>query len=176
MARRKHCVYFGILSYIFLLSKRTIMKHFLSFTYQAGVNPKNILIIGSKNKAERLIYEFREHREYSLNIAAILDTDPERIGHIVAGMKVSGDVTHIKRKIRELKIDDVFFTIYPDTIHDIDILFRYMDVIGINYHLILDKIAQEKFPKSQIIKPVITNYSGISLLSYYAIKPKTLRL
>ena len=169
--KRSTIVYFGILSYIFLLSKRTIMKHFLSFTYQAGVNPKNILIIGSKNKAERLIYEFREHREYGIHVAAILDPDPMRMGKLVAGMRVSGDMELFKRQVRELKINDVFFTINPKDIQNIDVLFRYMDIIGINYHLILDKTSPEKFPTIQRIKPLVTNYYGISMLSYYALEP-----
>ena len=166
--KRSTIIYFGLLSYIFLLLKRGIMKHFLSFVSQEGFDPKNILIIGSHKRAGRLISTFREHREYGINVAAILDPDPKRVGQLVAGMRVSGDMTLFKREIRELKIDDVFFTLNPDDILNVDNLFKYIDIIGINYHLILDETVLEKFPKPQKVEPLITNYHGISMISYYS--------
>ena len=159
--KRSTIIYFGLLSYIFLLLKRGMMKHFLSFVRQEGFDPKNILIIGSHKRAGRLISTFREHREYGINVAAILDPDPKRVGQLVAGMRVSGNMTLFKREIRERKIDDVFFTLNPDDILNVDTLFRYIDLIGINYHLILDETVLEKFPKPHKIEPLITNYHGI---------------
>ena len=144
------------------------MRHFLSFVRQERFDSKNILIIGSHKRAERLISTFREHREYGLNVAAILDPDPKRVGHLVAGMRVSGDMTLFKRKIRELKIDDIFFTLNHDDIQNVDAILKYIDIIGINYHLILDETVVEKFPKPQRIEPLITNYHGISMISYYS--------
>ena len=144
------------------------MKHFLSFVRQKGFAPKNILIIGSHKRAGRLISTFREHREYGINVAAILDPDPKRVGQLVANMRVSGDMALFKREIRERKIDDVFFTLNPDDILNVDNLFKYIDIIGINYHLFLDDTVLEKFPEPQRIEPLITNYHGISMISYYS--------
>ena len=152
------------------------MKHLSSFVYKEGFERKNILIVGSQGRAERLIYEFRENREYGLNIAAILDPDSKRINQLVAGMRVSGDLSLFKRKIREHKIDDVFFTINPDCIQNIDVLLKYMEISGINYHLIIDEDLLEKFSNSEGNKPHITNYYGISMISYYGLEHNTLKL
>ena len=72
------------------------MKHFLSSIRQEGFDPKNILIIGSYKRAERIIHEFKEHGEYGLRIRSILDPDTSRIGMAVDGMHVTGDMSNFK--------------------------------------------------------------------------------
>ena len=54
------------------------MKYFLSTIREEGFDPRNILIVGSDKRAERIIHEFGKHKEYGLRIRAILDPDPSR--------------------------------------------------------------------------------------------------
>ena len=95
-------LFFGIISFILLLIKRGGMKYLLSTIRKEGLDPKNILIIGSYKRAERLIHEFQYHTEYGLRIRSILDPDPKRVGQPVDGMVVSGDMTQFKQNIKEM--------------------------------------------------------------------------
>ena len=69
--KRSTIGFFGIISFILLLLKRGGMKHFLSSIRQEGFDPKNILIVGSHKRAERIIHKFEEHREYGFQICSI---------------------------------------------------------------------------------------------------------
>ena len=75
------------------------MKYLLSVLRYEGMDTKNILIIGSHNRAVRLIHEFEEHKEYGLRIRSILDPNPNRVGQKVDGMTVNGDLTLFKKEI-----------------------------------------------------------------------------
>ena len=57
--KRSTIGFFGIISFILLLLKRGGMKYFLSSIRQEGFDPKNILIVGSHKRAERIIHEFK---------------------------------------------------------------------------------------------------------------------
>ena len=96
--------FFGIISFILLLLKRGSMKYFLSSIRQEGFDPKNILIIGSHKRAERIIHEFGEHKEYGFRIQCILDPDSSRIGSKIDGMTVAGDMSNFKKEIKHKEI------------------------------------------------------------------------
>ena len=78
--KRSTITFFGLIAFILLLLKRGGMKYFLSTIREEGLDPKNILIVGSQKRAERIIHEFGEHKEYGLRIRTILDPDSSRIG------------------------------------------------------------------------------------------------
>ena len=94
--KRSTISFFGIISFILLLLKRGSMKYFLSSIRQEGFDPKNILIIGSHKRAERIIHEFKEHGEYGLRIRGILDPDSSRVGAAVGSMQVTEDMSNFK--------------------------------------------------------------------------------
>ena len=81
------------------------MKYFLSSIRQEGFDPKNILIVGSHKRAERIIHEFKEHGEYGLRIRSILDPDTSRIGMTVDGMLITGDMYNFKETLKDLEIE-----------------------------------------------------------------------
>ena len=108
MFKRSTIGFFGIIAFILLLVKRGSLKYFLSSIRQEGFDPKNILIIGSHKRAERIIHEFKEHGEYGLRIRSILDPDSSRIGLEVDGIQVTGDMSIFKETLKDLDIDEVF--------------------------------------------------------------------
>ena len=87
------------------------MKYFLSSIRQEGFDPKNILIIGSHSRAERIIHEFKEHGEYGLRIRSILDPDSSRVGLEIDDVLVTGDMSKFKETLKDLDIDEVFFAV-----------------------------------------------------------------
>jgi FlaA1/EpsC-like NDP-sugar epimerase len=124
--QRTTIIFFGIISFILLLLKRGGMKYFLSSIRQEGFDPKNILIIGSHKRAERIIHEFEEHKEYGFRIRCILDPDSSRNGHKVDGMSVTGDMSDFKNEIKNNQIDEVFFAIDLNLILDWHTLFIHL--------------------------------------------------
>jgi exopolysaccharide biosynthesis polyprenyl glycosylphosphotransferase len=168
--------FFGIISFLLLLLKRGAMKYFLSSIRQEGFDPKNILIVGSYKRAERIIHEFKEHREYGLRIRSILDPDSSRIGMAVDGMQVTGDMSNFKETLKDLDIDEVFFAIDLNSIPNIHEIFTYLDTIGVSYHMMINESVHTYSDKNLNILPVSINYYGMPMLSFHAIKASHIKL
>ena len=168
--------FFGIISFLLLLLKRGAMKYFLSSIRQEGFDPKNILIVGSHKRAERIIHEFKEHREYGLRIRSILDPDSSRIGMAVDGMQVTGDMSNFKETLKDLDIDEVFFALDLNSIPNIHEIFTYLDTIGVSYHMMINESVHSYSDKHLNIKPVSSNYYGMPMLSFHAIKASHIKL
>ncbi|RMZ48908.1 sugar transferase [Candidatus Marinimicrobia bacterium PRS2] len=168
--------FFGIISFLLLLLKRGAMKYFLSSIRQEGFDPKNILIVGSHKRAERIIREFKDHREYGLRIRSILEPDSSRIGMEVDGMQVTGDMSNFKETVKEFDIDEVFFAVDLNLIPNIHEIFTYLDTIGVNYHMMINESVHTYSDKHLNIRPVSNNYYGMPMLSFHAIKASHIKL
>lgn len=167
--KRSTIGFFGIISFLLLLLKRGGMKYFLSSIRQEGFDPKNILIIGSHKRAERIIHEFKEHGEYGLRIRSILDPDSSRIGLEVDGMLVTGDMSNFKETLKDLDIDEVFFAVDLNMIENIHEIFTYLDTIGISYHMMINESVHTYSDKNLNIRPVSINYYNMPMLSFHSV-------
>ena len=174
--KRSTITFFGFFSFALLLTKRGGMKYFLSAIRIEGLDPKNILIIGSHRRAERLIHEFSKHQEYGLKIRGILDPNPERTGRPVDGMIVTGDMSQFRQEIQENEIDEIFFAVDLNTIPDIHAIFTYLDTIGVNYHMMINESVHTYAAQSQELKPVTSSYYGIPMLSFHSVPANYIKL
>ena len=174
--QRTSILFFGVISFILLLLKRGGMKYFLSSIREEGFDPKNIMIIGSHKRAERIIHEFGQHKEYGFHIRSILDPDSSRIGHAVDGMTVSGDLSEFKNEIKDNQIDEVFFAIDLNLILDVHDIFYYLDTIGVSYHMMINESVHAYTDENISIKPITTSYYGMPMLSFHSITASHIKL
>ena len=174
--KRSTISFFGIISFILLLLKRGSMKYFLSSIRQEGFDPKNILIIGSHKRAERIIHEFKEHGEYGLRIRGILDPDSSRIGENVGGIMVTGDMSSFHDELNNKRIDEVFFAVDLNLIQNVHEIFTFLDTIGVSYHMMINESVHSYSDKNLNIHPVSINYYGMPMLSFHAVKASHFKL
>ena len=169
-------ILFGLISFLFLLLKRGWLKYFLSYIRHEGFDPKNILIVGSHKRAERLIHEFSEHQEYGIRIQGILDPDSRRTGQPVDGMVITGDMSQFRKIIHVKEIDEVFFALGLDMIPNNEDIFTYLDTIGVSYHIMLNEGVHNYVEKCLNIVPITSNYYGIPMLSFQAVSANYIKL
>ena len=174
--KRSTIIFFGIYSFVLLLLKRGGMKYFLSAIRQEGLDPKNILIIGSHRRAERLIHEFGEHREYGLRIRGILDPDSSCIGDAIDGMVVTGDMSDFRQEIKDKQIDEVFFAVDLNKVPDIHEIFNYLNTIGVSYHMMINDSVHSYSDANLDLQPVTTSYYGMPMLSFHSVTASHLKL
>ena len=174
--KRSTILFFGIISFMFLLVKRGGMKYFLSSIRIEGFDPKNILIIGSHKRAKRIIQNFNEHREYGLRIRSILDPDSSQIGQKIDGIEVNGDMSQFQDEIKSKEIDEVFFAVDLTNIPNIHDLFSYLDTIGVSYHMMINESVHSYSDKNLNIQPGTINYYGIPMLSFHAVNASHFKL
>ena len=65
-------LFFIFYSYIFLITKRIIIKLFLSTIRIEGMDSKNIMIVGYDKRSERIIDFLDKHKEYGMNVISII--------------------------------------------------------------------------------------------------------
>ena len=174
--KRSTIGFFGIISFILLLFKRGGMKYFLSSIRKEGFDPKNILIVGSHKRAERIIHEFKQHGEYGLRIRSIIDPDSSRIGMAVNDMKVNGDMSNFKETLKDLEIDEVFFAVDLNLIKNIHDIFTYLNIIGVSYHMMINESVHTYSDKHLNVHPVSINYYGMPMLSFYSVTASHFKL
>ena len=152
------------------------MKYFQSAIRKEGLDPKNILIIGSHRRAEQLIHKFDQHREYGLRIRGILDPNPERTRQPVDGMTVNGDMSIFNQEIKDKQIDEVFFALDLKQISNIPDIFSYLDNIGVNYHMMINESVHAYADQYLDLEPVTSSYYGIPMLSFQAVSATYIKL
>jgi len=174
--KRSTIIFFGLIAFILLLLKRGGMKYFLSFIRQEGFDPKNILIVGSKRRAERIIHELGEHKEYGLRIQGILDPDSSRIGNLIEGFSVTGDMSDFKATIKENEIDEVFFAIDLNLVPNVHDVFNFLDIIGVSYHMMINESVHSYSDENISLQPVASSYYGMQMLSFHSISASHFKL
>ena len=176
MFNRLTIALFGLFSFFLLSLKRCGMKYFLSYIRHEGFDPKNILIIGSHKRAKRLILEFNNHREYGIRIQSILDPDPRRTGKNVAGLNIVGDMSQFQKQIHEKEIDEVFFALGLSMIPNSEDIFKYLDTIGVSYHIMLNESVHIYTEKYLNIVPNTSSYYGIPMVTFNSISANHIKL
>lgn len=174
--KRSTIVFFGLLSFLFLLFKRFALKYFLSSIREEGFDPKNILIVGSKRRAERIVKQFVKHKEYGLRICGILDPDSKRIGYKVGTMSVTGNLSDFKKIINKTEIDEVFFALDLNLISNIEEIFNYLETVGVSYHMMINESVHRYSDRYLSLKPISTSYYGMPMLSFHSVSASHLKL
>ena len=174
--KRSTISFFGVISFILLLTKRFGMKYFLSRIRHEGFDPKNICIVGSKKRAKRIISEFIKHKEYGLRISGVFDPDFRRVGSMIEGIEILSYINNFKKCVRENQIDEVFFALDLNLIKDIHNVFQYLDTIGVSYHIMINNNLHSYVDKNLDIEPIATSYYGLPMLSFNSIRASYLKL
>ncbi len=76
-----------------------------------GADTRKVLIIGAGEAGAIMIREFRNNPEKAQKVVAALDDNPDKIGKRIAGVKVVGDTSQIRRVCRKYSIDDIIVAI-----------------------------------------------------------------
>ena len=168
---RTTLLFFIFYSYIFLITKRIIIKLFLSTIRIEGMDSKNIMIVGYDKRSERIIDFLDKHKEYGMNVISIIDSNHKDIQTIAS----KGSFLEISRHIEKLSIDDVFICSNLDNFENFSEIFQMFQNYGISVHIITDYNI-DKYLIQNNIKPIIENYFGISSITFNSLKTSYFQL
>ena len=164
--KRTTIVIIGVISFILLLLKRWVVKSYLSYIREEGLDTKNILIIGSKKRASYLVNEINNHKEYGFIIRKIIDPDSDRDGNMIGGFSVSGNIAELHKLVMELHIDEVFIAMPLDQISNIQECFEFFNSVGVNYHVMVNTRISNINYKTLRLEPVLEDYYGLPMVSF----------
>ena len=164
--KRTTIVIIGVISFILLLLKRWVVKSYLSYIREEGLDTKNILIIGSKKRASYLVAEINNHKEYGFIIRKIIDPDSNRDGITMGEFSVSGNFPEIYKVVMDLHIDEVFIAMPLDYIPNIQEYFEFLNSVGVNYHVMVNTRISNIDYKTLRLEPILEDYYGLPMVSF----------
>ncbi len=164
--KRTTIVTIGVVSFILLLLKRWVVKAYLSYIREEGLDTKNILIVGSKKRATYLVDEINNHKEYGFIIRKIIDPDSDRDGISIGEFSVSGNFSEIFKIVMEFNIDEVFIAMPLDQISNIQECFEFFHSVGVNYHVMVNTRISNINYESLRLEPVLEDYYGLPMVSF----------
>jgi len=168
-------IFFAVISFVLLLSKRWGLKYYLEQIRKRGRNTRYILIVGSKQRAKQLLEEFNYNREYGYVVQSILDPAPDRIGEVIGDIKVKS-FSEFDEVISSNPVDEVFFAMPPSYIPDFYDKVNLLNMIGINFHVMVNLDVFVNRVENLRIEPFIDDWYGLPVISFHPTDKKLVRL
>ena len=103
-----------------------------------GFNYRNVLIVGTGPRAQKLVQALEEHREFGLKIVGILDPDKGKVGQVILNHTVIGTLKDLPWVTREKIVDQVFFVVPRSWLGDIEQAVLYLERLGVRIDIAVD--------------------------------------
>ncbi|MBN2097697.1 MAG: sugar transferase [Candidatus Omnitrophica bacterium] len=125
-----------------------------------GFNFRQILIIGTGQRAQHFISLVHSHSEWGLRIVGIVDDDPAKVGKTVSGHKVLGTFKDVPNIVHGNVVDEVVFVVPRSWLNKIEGLMHFCESEGLKVNVAVD-IFKLKFSRAKQ-----TDLAGFPLLSF----------
>ncbi len=121
-----------------------------------GKNIKRTLIVGAGSAGELLLRDLRRSQEHSYKVVGFIDDDPQKIGKIISGQKVLGDIVKIPEIAKKQKITDILIAIprlEPKKVKEIldmcqDLKLRYK-ILPVSFSYVQDSVSASMLQELQ---------------------------
>jgi len=151
------------LCFLLLTLEKVLLRYLLGAARKKGFNTRNLLIVGTRAKAQKLYRLVEEHADWGLNILGfvyILTPDPEVN---LEGKKVLGRIEDLVRICKDNPVDEVVFCPPKDYIIDADEHLKDLEELGITVRMVLDfydvKKSRREFSLLSGELPMLTFHS-----------------
>jgi exopolysaccharide biosynthesis polyprenyl glycosylphosphotransferase len=131
-----------------------------------GSYQREILIIGSRDRAKDLIQYLQSVSYYSCRILGCLEVDESSIGReVVAGVKVIGSMKDFRQILLELAVDEVIFAMPLKHIDNAAALIADTEHLGINMRILPDWQIHQMRYRPEIAAVHVEDFVGLPTLS-----------
>jgi exopolysaccharide biosynthesis polyprenyl glycosylphosphotransferase len=173
-------IVFGCLTYIFKIAyisrtliaavflitialltvEKVLLLIFLQRLRSKGFNFRNILIVGTGDRAKKFVNQVNLHKEYGIKILGVIDEDESRIGQDICGYKVVGDLGFIPDILLSTAVDHVIFIVPRASLDKIQPIILTCETLGVSVSIAVD------FFQTQFTKPRQDIMLGMPLLTF----------
>lgn len=130
---------FYVLNVTLLAICKTSAYKMLTYYRQKGYNFRNILIIGSKERAKDVIGAMGEHLRSGYRIIGCIETDETQVGKEVRNdIKVIGTVEHLEKILLKQTVDELIFAMPLQKIQNSKEYIAFAEKMGISVRIIPD--------------------------------------
>ncbi len=125
-----------------------------------GFNFRNVLIVGTGQRARQLIAEIDEHQELGLRIIGLIDDDDAIHGQQILGHTVLGGLADLPALLRSNPIDRVIFVVPRGWLSYIENAVLYCETLGVTVSIAVDLF------KTRFTFARDENFMGIPMISF----------
>ncbi|MDA3787196.1 MAG: sugar transferase [Desulfobacula sp.] len=130
---------FLILSISLLTLSKLIIFKILEKVRTDGLNTRNVLIVGSKERAKDLIKAVGKYKATGYRVLGCFDVDEDRLGQtVVNDHKVIGLVQNLEAYLRDNIVDELIFAMPLKDLEKGDRYLAFAESLGINVRIIPD--------------------------------------
>ncbi|MCF6179259.1 MAG: sugar transferase [Geopsychrobacter sp.] len=125
-------------SWGFLTLERVLLRTCLGFLRRHGYNVRNILIVGSKEKAQRFCHLVESHQDWGLEVLGFIQVVDGPLLDEVEGHRVLGRPGDLVDVCKSKQVDEVVFCIPKDYVEDVEDYLRDLGELGVTVRMVVD--------------------------------------
>ncbi len=130
---------FFILNIFVLAASKGLVYRTLTHFRQKGFNSRNLLIVGSRERAKDVIECVGDHLVSGYKVLGCLDTDPREVGNVVKnGLRVIGTVDQLKQILLQHVVDELVFAMPLTKIKNADKCIAAAEEMGVAVRILPD--------------------------------------
>lgn len=139
-----------------------IMSHY----WQRGANFRNLIVIGSKERAKEVIKAITEQKSSGYKVMGCLDTDEKKIGReVTCGIKIIGTIDKLQAFLTEDVVDEVIFAMPLDEMNNPAQYLAIAEELGIHIRIIPDWQINKFMDSPKIARIRFDQFSGLHTMS-----------
>ncbi|MCP3945129.1 MAG: sugar transferase [Desulfobacteraceae bacterium] len=165
MSRLLLGIFFVLNVSILVAFKWGIMKAVQQMRAQ-GFNTRNILIVGTRVRAQSLIQSIEKNKMGGYRILGCFDTDPEKIGlRVFNKHKILGTMDMLREYLKNNVVDELIFAMPLKIIEDADKYIVIAESMGVRVRIIPDWQLHYLAYVPQVANIHIAEFSGVQTLT-----------
>jgi exopolysaccharide biosynthesis polyprenyl glycosylphosphotransferase len=129
---------FIIISSVFVLLEKILLKAFLSYIRRKGYNCRYILIVGCNERAQSLSKIIVKHAKWGLRIVGFLKLSDEDACLSLHGYEILGRLDELVEICKKRTIDEVVFCVPMEALPNVEDYVRDMEEMGVTTRMALD--------------------------------------
>lgn len=170
-------VFFFVFDVAFLALFRGALVLFNTFENKSGLDKREILVIGSRERARDLVSYILANRDLGYHLIGCLDPDSKRVGaEVVDGVRVVGVLEDYRNIILSQAVDEVIFAMPLKRIDHVVDYIAFAEEVGVNVRVLPDWQIQKMMYQPEIASVQIETFVGIPTLTLSSVPRKGFEL
>jgi len=161
-------VFFG-LNLVLVAVARLVVQEVLRRLRRAGWNLKELLVVGTAQRARRLLEKVAGHPEWGFHVAGLVARDEvaaSLVGKSVHGHQVLGRVADLRDLLRERVVDEVVFAVPELELDQVESALKVCEMLGVRARVMVDFLG---LPDARLS---LDRFGGVPLLSFSMTPPE----
>ncbi len=154
---------FIVCAFILLLAEKVILRFALGVARSRGYNTRNLIIVGTREKATRFLKLLKAHSDWGLKVIGFVRVSDAPLGEDFSDQNILGKVADLVEICKAYPVDEVIFCIPKDYVVDVEEYLQQLEELGVSVRIVLDI-----FDLTFYRKEVSFFHNDIPILTFHA--------